>query len=95
MNRRNSIAETFAQITVISMETEDPDGSSRAMHRLLCDNLKLTRRVLTRNLLKKLADLGIGTNEVEKYARGVCRQNVRRRRKEKLIRNVYEKVFLQ
>ena len=58
------------------------------MHKLLCDNLKLTRRVLTANLLNKLANIGIGTNEVERFASRMCRQNVQMNRNEKLIRNV-------
>ena len=57
---------------------------SRAMHDLLVNNIKLARKVLTRNLLKSLMDAGVGTNEVESAVNSVCRQNVRKVRNKTL-----------
>ena len=70
------IGETFARISRLSLDLADPRWSSRVMHDLLCDNLKLSRRVLTKNLLSRLADLGVGTNDVEEYTKNVMKQNV-------------------
>ena len=56
----------------------------RAMHNLVCGNFKLTRRVLTKNLMTKLMRLKCGTNEVEKYADILCK-NVRKGDNRKLI----------
>ena len=55
------------------------------MHDLLCTNIKLTRRVLTKNVLKRIMNLNVGTNEVEKFAASVSKQNVRKGRNVKLI----------
>ena len=57
------------------------------MHNLLVTNIKLSRRVLTRNLLKKMMHLNLGTNEVERFVLKVCRQNVRKGRNKMLIRD--------
>ena len=86
LSSTNMSCLTFAQIRSLSLESPDPPRASWAMHALLCNNLKLTRRVLTKNLLTKLMHLNIGTNEVEKYAKVVCHQNVRKGRNNKLIR---------
>ena len=56
---------TFAYLNVISLDLVDPGRGSRAMHDLLVNNVKLTRKVLTKNLLKSLMEAGVGTNEVE------------------------------
>ena len=81
------LRETFAQITYLSQHLPDPARADRAMHGLLCANLKLARRTLTKNILKKLMWLGVGTNDVEKYVEKVCKQNVRKARNSKLIRD--------
>ena len=79
-------SETLAQIRHLSLQSPDPMWADRAMHTLLCTNIKLTRRVLTKNVLKKLKQLGIGTNDVEKYAGIVCKQNVKQKRNVDLIK---------
>ena len=68
---------TFAHLKNISFQLEDPIQGSRAMHNLLCSNVKLTRKVLTRNLLRSLMQLRVGTNEVERYAMMMNKQSVR------------------
>ena len=81
------ICGTFAHLRNISSLLEDPNRGSRAMHNLLCSNVKLTRKVLTKNLLRSLTGLSVGTNEVEIFATIVCKQNVRKGRNKKLIRS--------
>ena len=82
--------QTFAQIRVLSSDPSltDPTRADRAMHDVLCENLKLTRRVLTKNLLSKLAALEVGTNEVEEFTKKVCKQNVVKTRNRKLVKKV-------
>ena len=72
------LGETFARIRTLSSHLPDPSWSDRAMHELLCMNIKLTRKVLTRNVLRRIMELNIGTNEVEKYASMLSKQNVRK-----------------
>ena len=82
------LRQTFAYIRELAKEFYDPDRASQAMHDLLCSNMKLSRRTLTKNFLLKLKLLGVGTHDVERYASGVCRQNVRKARNVKLIRDI-------
>jgi hypothetical protein len=42
--------------------------------------MKLTRKVLTKNLIRTIMRKNIGTNDVEKYVNVVCKQNVRKKR---------------
>ena len=72
--------EAFAHIHQLSLDLSDPRWASWVMHNNLCSNLKLTRKVLTVNLLTKLMRLGVGTNEVAIYASKMAKQNVRRGR---------------
>ena len=58
------------------------------MHKLICSNMRLSRSVLTRNVLKKLMGLRVGTNDVVKCARIIKRQNVRNQYDERLIRDM-------
>ena len=73
-------SQTFAQVNSLSLEMLDPPRASRAMHSTLCSNLKLTKKVLTVNLLSEMVRLGIGTNEVENYAFKMSKQSVRKGR---------------
>ena len=82
------LRQTFAYIRELAQECYDPNRASQAMHDLLCSNMKLSRRTLTTNLLIKLKQLGIGTHDVEKYAMGVSKQNVRKTRNVQLIRDI-------
>ena len=50
-------SETFAQLRSMSLHLPDPVRADRAMHALLCSNIKLSRRVLTRNVLKSIMKL--------------------------------------
>jgi hypothetical protein len=79
-------SETLARIRTISYDLPDPQRADRAMHSLICTNIKLTRRVLTRNLLRRLVRENVGTNEVEIYTARVCKQNVRKMRDVQLVR---------
>ena len=64
--------QTFAQIRMLSYQLPDQPRADRAMHHLLCTNIKLTRKVLTRNVIKTIMDKNVGTNDVEKYVKNVC-----------------------
>ena len=77
---------TFAQIRSLSSDSPNPARVSWAMHELLCSNMKLTRRVLTKNLLTKLMHMNCGTNEVERYAQIVSNQSVRKCRSNRIIK---------
>ena len=79
--------ETFAYLDYLSFDMQNPVLGSKAMHTFLCNNIKLNRRVLTKDLLKKLVALGIGTNDVEKYAARMSNQNDRKGRNSKQIRD--------
>ena len=79
-------SETFAQLRSLSLMLADPERADRAMHDLLCSNIKLSRRVLTRNLLRNLMHLGVGTNEVENYVEKMCKNNVRKGRNARLVK---------
>ena len=61
----NMSSEAFAHLHLISQDLSEPTLGSRVMHTTLCNNLKLTKRVLTKNLLNKMMLLRIGTNEVD------------------------------
>ena len=76
-NPNTMLSQTFAQIRNLSNQLPDPIRADRAMHQLLCTNVKLTRKVLTKNLLKTVMKKNIATNDVMKYAKGVCKQNVK------------------
>ena len=76
-NPNTMLSQTFAQIRNLSNQLPDPIRADRAMHQLLCTNVKLTRKVLTKNLLKTMMKKNIATNDVMKYAKGVCKQNVK------------------
>ena len=77
--------QTFAQIRNLSNQLPDPGRADRAMHQLLSSNIKLTRKVLTRNLLKTMLKKNVGTNDVVKYVNGVCKQNVKKTNKAAMI----------
>ena len=77
-NQNIMLSQTFAQIRNLSNQLPDPGRADRAMHQLLSSNIKLTRKVLTRNLLKTMLKKNVGTNDVVKYVNGVCKQNVKK-----------------
>ena len=81
------LSQTFAHIRILSFQLPDQPRADRAMHQLLCTNVKLTRKVLTKNLIRTILRRNIGTNEVERYVRVVCKQNVRKKRNVGMIRN--------
>ena len=64
-------SQTFALIRNLSYQLPDPPRADRAMHQLLCVNLKLTRKVLTKNLIRMIIKKDIGTNEVENFVRNM------------------------
>ena len=70
--------QTFATIRNLSFETLWPSEVSQAMHTNLCLNLKLTKRTLTVNLLRKLIRNQVGTNEVMIQAGNITRHYARR-----------------
>ena len=67
------LSQTFAQIRSLSYQLPDQPRSDRAMHKLLCTNIKLSRRVLTKNLISTIMKKNIGTNDVEKYVHVLCK----------------------
>ena len=79
--------QTLAQIRILSSQLPDPIRADRVMHQLLCANIKLTRKVLTKNLIRSIMKKNIGTNDVEKYVGIVCKQNVRKMRNVPMIRH--------
>ena len=54
---------------------------------LLCVNIKLTRKVLTKNVLKTILNKNVGTNDVEMYVRNICKHNVQKKRNIGMIKN--------
>jgi hypothetical protein len=81
------LSQTFPHIRILSHQLPDQQRAGRAMHQLLCTNVKLTRKVLTKNLIRTIMRRNIGTNDVEKYVRIVCKQNVRKKRNVGMIIN--------
>ena len=65
------VAQTILIFLVLSSANKrskipNPKMLNQAMHNFLCKNIKLTRKVLTKDLLSKLVVIGVGTNKVEK-----------------------------
>ena len=60
--------QTFALIRNLSYQLPDQMRADRAMHQVLCSNIKLTRRVLTKNVIKTIAS----TNEVYELECQLC-----------------------
>ena len=60
------------------------------MHKYLTSNIKLTKRNLTLNVLRKLFDKNIGTNEVMNNAVSMSKQFVRKRFNDKLVKYVMQ-----
>ena len=79
------IRETLSLICNLSKETQQPERSQQAMQELLFSNLKLVRTNSTLNLLNSLLRRQIGTNEVEKYAKIVCGQCVKKKSERGLV----------
>ena len=71
-------SQAFAKIRFLSDQTQRPEEARQAMHNLFCSNLKLVKRTQTSNLLQKLQRAGVGTNEVERFAKVCSGQNVRK-----------------
>ena len=74
------LSQTFAHIRNLSYQLPDQPRADRAMHQLLMTNIKLTRKVLTSNVLKAIMKRNIGTNDVEKYVEVLSKQNVRKKK---------------
>ena len=65
--------ETLAQIKLFSNFSPDPIRAERAMTRRLFCNVKLCKKVITRDLLKSLSKHRTGTSEVIECVRKLCR----------------------
>ena len=77
--------ETLAQIQTISMLSPVPIRAVRAMlSRLLC-NVKMCKRVLTRNLLDSLVKQRVGTKEVQRGVSKMYRNKKNMRRQHRTI----------
>ena len=77
--------ETLAQIQTISMLSPVPVRAVRAMlSRLLC-NVKMCKRVLTRNLLDSLVKQRVGTREVQRGVSKMYRNKKNMRRQHRTI----------
>ena len=73
MSQESLSRETLAQIKQLSSLLTDPNRAERAMlYRLYC-NVKLCKKILTRNLLKTLCKHRTGTTEVDKCVHRLCR----------------------
>ncbi len=71
--------ETLAQMRILSNFSPDPNRAERAMiYRLFC-NVKLCKKIITKDLLKSLCKHRTGTNEVIECVRKLCRNGSERR----------------
>ena len=68
--------ETLAQIKTISYFSPVPIRAERAMMYRLMSNVKLCRKILTRNLLDTLVKYKIGTREVDQIVKRIYRNKI-------------------
>ena len=86
--------QTLAQIKNLSYVSPDPPRAERAMFNLITCSFKLCKRVLTKELLCGLKKRGVGTNEVEKCVKNLCKSSVRKSRDTKLVRFIMSRKVL-
>ena len=79
------LSEAFAQIKNLSTILADPVRAERVMHSRLISYLKVCKKVITRDLLSVLYKYKIGTNDVNKCVKTLCRNNRNYKRRGKLI----------
>ena len=65
---------------MVDEKSKSPDRDYRLMARNLKLGIKLTKRVVTKVLLKNLHKFGIGTREVETTARAIATKEKKRKR---------------
>ena len=58
--------KAFATLKILSERTSHPRRVYLAMHKFLYSNIKLSKRVSTVNLLTRLKNAGLGTQEIER-----------------------------
>ena len=83
-NNQNMFETTLAQIKILSLMLADPIRAERAMHSRYLSTVKLCKRVLTRDLLSVLYKHKIGTNDVTKCVRMLCKNKNDFKRREKI-----------
>ena len=76
---------TLAQIKNISLYLADPHRAERVMHNRLLSCVKLSRRVITRDLLSNLYKHKLGTNDVSRCVTVLCRDNENLKRRKKIL----------
>ena len=86
--------QTLAQIQDISRLSADPMRAERAMHNVLCSNVKMCKRVMTKDLLNDLYKHGIGTNEVEGCVEKLCKNMIYRCRNQNIIKAIMKAISL-
>ena len=79
------LSEAFAQIKGITRLLADPIRAERAMHSRLLSCLKVSKKVITRDLLSVLLKYKISTNDVNKCVQILCKDNMNQKRREKLV----------
>ena len=80
--------QTLAQITNIAYLSTDPIRAERAMRNCICSNVKLCKRVLTKDMLNDLYRQGIGTNEVEVCVKRLCKNMVNKHRNLNIVKSI-------
>ena len=68
---------TFAFINRLSLETTKPEQAYMAMRNLLLTNIKLSKSNSQVNLMRRLAERGLGTRSVETFNRQLNRERRR------------------
>ena len=71
------VSMTF-KIDRLAQEAADPEEAGRRMRQVYFTQVKLTKRQLTIDLLRKLYERGVGTNEVEQLAKKVIKGELRK-----------------
>ena len=76
---------TLAQIKTISQYLADPPRAERVMHNRLLSSVKLSKKVITRDLLSVLCKHKVGTNDVNRCVTVLCRNSENYKRRLKIL----------
>ena len=76
---------TLAQIKTISQYLADPPRAERVMHNRLLSSVKLSKKVITRDLLSVLCKHKVGTNDVNRCVTVLCRNSENYKRRMKIL----------
>ena len=72
------IVSVTSRIDILAREAADPYEAGQKMRQVFFTQIKLTKRQLTVDLLRKLLERGVGTHEVEQLAQRVIKGESRR-----------------